>query len=88
VQPRSPAQDTHLLAQLGLDKGVDDNGGPPFSPLDGKAQVVDGLDPRMPDFLELLVRELRLERVHESGRGLTGGVGDDVQLDGRFRHMA
>jgi hypothetical protein len=26
--------------------------------------------------------------VHESGRGLTGGVGDDVQLDGRFRHMA
>jgi hypothetical protein len=86
VQPRAPAEDAHLFAQLGLDERVDDDRGAAFRPLDGKTQVVDRLDARMADLLELLIWKLGLECVYEPRRGLAGGVGDDVQLDGRLRH--
>ena len=35
----------------------------------------------MPDLLERLIRELRLEREHETLRRLSRRVGDDVELD-------
>ena len=40
----------------------------------------------MTDLDELLVRELGLQGLDEPRRGLTGGVRDDVELDGRIRH--
>ena len=44
-------------------------------------EIVDGLDTRVADLLERLVRELRLERDDEPRRCLAGRVRDDVQLD-------
>ena len=44
-------------------------------------QIVDALDHRMPDLLERLLGELRLERVDEAGRRLARRVRDHVQLD-------
>ena len=41
----------------------------------------------VPDLLELLLGELRLERLDEARGRLARGVGDDVQLDRRMlRH--
>jgi hypothetical protein len=37
----------------------------------------------VPNLLELLFRELRLERLHQARSRLTGGIGDDVELDRR-----
>ena len=45
-------------------------------------EVVDVLDARMPDLLERLVGELRLEREHEPLGRLARRVRDDVELDG------
>ena len=81
---RSPAQQPHLLAELGLDERVDEHRRPALRTLDGELQILDGLDPRMADLLERLVWELRLERHHEPRCGLAGRVGDDVELDGRL----
>src|SRR4029077_10736357 len=80
------AESAHRLAELRLDEGVYDHGGPAAHPVDGELEVVLGLDPRMADLDEVLLGELRLERLDESRGGLAGGVGDDVQLDGRVRH--
>ena len=44
-------------------------------------EILDVLDPRVPNFLERLIRELRLEREHEPLRRLARRVGDDVELD-------
>ncbi len=55
--------------------------GPPAGLLDGDVEVFDVLDPRMPDLLERLIGELRLEREHEPLRRLSRRVGDDVELD-------
>jgi hypothetical protein len=87
VQLRPAAEAAHLLAQLRLDERVDDDGGPAPHPFDGEPQVGDRLDARMADLLEVLIRELRLERGDEPRGGLAGRVGDDVQLDGRSRHV-
>ena len=86
MEPRAAAEDAHLLAELGLDERVDDDRGPALGSLDGEPQVIDRLDPRMADLLELLVGELSLERVHEPRRRLAGGVGDDMQFDGGLGH--
>src|SRR5919201_3999407 len=88
VEPRAAAQDPHLLAQLRLDERVDHDRGTPLRPLAREPQVVHGLYPWMANLLELLVGELRLERVHEARRGLTCGVRNDVELDRRLRHAA
>ena len=69
------------LAQLGLDEGVDDDGRPALHPVDRELQVGDRLDPRMADLGELLVGELRLERLGQALSGLAGRIGDHVQLD-------
>src|SRR5581483_12086023 len=55
--------------------------------VDHEPQVVDGLHARVPDLLEGLLGELGLERQHEPGRGLAGGVGDDVELDCGRGHL-
>ena len=86
VQPRAPAERAHRLAQLRLHERVDDHRRPPAHAVDRELEIVLRLDARMPDLDELLVRELRLERLHEPRRGLAGRVGDDVQLDGDGRH--
>ena len=81
MQPRAAAERAHLLAELRLDERVDDDRGPAPCATDDVLEVADALDHRVPDLLERLVGELRLERVHEPGRGLARGIGDDVQLD-------
>ncbi len=88
MQARTPAERPHLLAQLGLDERVDDDRGPALRALDRELEVVDALDHRMADLLECLIGELRLQRMHEPGRGLTGRIGDDVELDGLRSHRA
>ena len=86
VEPRAAAERAHRLAELRLDERVDDDRGPALHPVDRELEVLLRLDARMADLDELLVRELRLERLHEPRRRLAGGVGDDVQLDRRVRH--
>ena len=81
VEPRPAAERAHLGAQLRLDERVDDDRGPASRAPHDLREVVDALDHRMPDLLELLLRELRLERVHEAGRRLARRIGDHVQLD-------
>ena len=81
VELRAAAERAHRLAQLGLDERVDDDRRAPLHPVDRELQVGDRLDARVPDLEELLVRELRLERLDEALRGLAGRVGDHVQLD-------
>jgi hypothetical protein len=74
------------LAELRVDEGVDDHRRAALRAAEREVEVVDGLDPRVADLLELLLRELRLERMHEPDGGLPGGVGDDVELDRRLGH--
>ena len=81
MELRAAAERAHRLAQLGLDERVDDDRRPALHPVDRELQVGDRLDARMPDLEELLLRELRLERLHEALRRLAGRVGDDVELD-------
>ena len=86
MQPRPPAERPHRVAQLRLHECVDDDGGPAPHAAHGQVEVVLRLDARMADLDELLLGELRLERLHEPRGGLAGGVGDHVQLDGLARH--
>ncbi len=86
---RPAAELAHRVAQLGLDERVDDDRGPPLGAVHREREIVHGLDARVADLLERLLGELGLEREHEPGRGLAGGVRDDVQLDGsRGAHRA
>ena len=75
------AEEAHLLAQLRLYQRVDDDRRTALGALDGELEVLHCLHPRMPDLLERLLRELRLERHHEPRSRLAGCVRDDVQLD-------
>jgi len=77
---------TLVHPQLRVDERVDDHRRAPLRTVEREMQVVHRLDARVSDLLELLVRELGLERVHEPDRRLAGGVRDDVQLDGRTVH--
>ncbi len=86
MEARAAAERAHRLAELGLDERVDDNRGAAAHPVDGELEVFLGLDARVADLDELLLRELRLERLDEPRRRFAGGVGDDVQLDRRVRH--
>ena len=71
----------HRISQLGADERVHHDRRPAAGLLHRDAQVLDVLDPRVPDLLERLVGELGLEREHEPLRGLPRRVGDDVELD-------
>jgi len=86
VEARAAAERAHRLAQLGLDERVDHNGSAALHPVDRELEVFLRLDPWMADLDELLVRELRLERLDEPRRRFARGVGHDVQLDRRVRH--
>ncbi len=83
VQARAAAERPHLLPELGLDERVDDDRRPSPRAVDRRLEVVDRLDPWMPDLLEELVGKLGLEREHEPRGCLSGRVGDDVELDRR-----
>ena len=78
---RPAAEVPHRLAELRLDDRVDDDRRPTLRAVDDEAEVVDGLDARVPDLLEGLLGELRLERGDEPRGGLAGRVRDDVELD-------
>ena len=89
MELRAAAEVPHRLAQLRLDDRVDDDRGPALRAVDDEPEVVHGLDARVPDLLERLLGELRLERGDEARRGFPGRVRDDVQLDLRLRaHLA
>ena len=66
------AEGAGRLAELRMDERVDDHGGPALRSIQRQVEVVDGLDARVADLLELLLRELRLERMHEPHGGLPG----------------
>ncbi len=82
VHLRAAAEVPHRLPHLRLDEGVDRDGRPTLHAVDRQLEVVQVLHARVPDLPELLLRELRLERLHEPRRGRARGVRDDVQLDG------
>src|SRR5262249_19519907 len=87
VHARAAAELAHDIAKLGVDERVEQHGRAPLRPLDREPQVVGRLGARVADLLELLIRELRLERLHEPRRGRAGGIRDNVQLDGSLaRH--
>ena len=80
------AERAHRLAQLRLDERVHDDRGAAAHAVHRELEVFLRLDPRMADLDELLVRELRLERLDEARGCFARGVGDDMQLDRRVRH--
>ena len=86
MEARPAAERAHRLAELRLDERVDDDRRPAAHPVDRELEVVLGLDARVADLDEVLLRELRLERLDEPRRRLAGGVGHDVELDRRVRH--
>ena len=91
MELRATAEVPQSVAKLRLDDGVDNDRRTALRAVDHQAQVVHGLDPRVADLLERLLGELGLERRDEPGRGLAGGVRDDVQLHrrgGRLSHAA
>src|SRR5207237_6239128 len=76
------AEAAHGVAHLRLDERVDDDRRAAPRAVHGVLEVLDRLDARMADLLELLVGELSFQRLNETGRGLARGVRDDVQFDG------
>src|SRR5437763_16751054 len=86
MQPVAATERAGRLAQLRVDERVDDHSGPALGAVERELQVVDGLDPRVADLLEVLVRKLGLERVDEPDGGRAGGVRDNVELDGLAGH--
>ena len=88
VQLVAAAEGAGGIAELRVDERVDDHRRPAFGAVQREVQVVDGLDARVADLLELLLGELRLERVDEPHGRLPGGVGDHVELDGLLRRHA
>ncbi len=81
VDARALAESAHLLTELLVDERVEDHRRPALGPVDGEAQVVHRLDPRVDDVLELLVGELGLERLDEPFCGRTRRVRDHVELN-------
>ena len=71
----------HRIAKAGLDQRVDHDRGAAARLLHRDVEILGVLDARVPDFLERLIRELRLERQHEPLGRLSRRVGDDVKLD-------
>ena len=86
VETCPAAERAHGLAELRLDERVDHDRRTAAHPVHRELEVVLRLDARVADLDEVLLRELRLERLDEPRRGLAGGVGDDVELDRRVRH--
>jgi hypothetical protein len=85
MHARSATEASHGIPHLGLDEGVHDDRGTAACAPHGELEILDGLDARVPDLLELLVGKLGFECLHETRGRLPRGVGDDVQLDGRMR---
>ncbi len=75
------AELAHRVSELGADERVDHDRRPAARLLHSDVQVLDVLDAWVPDLVERLIGELRLEREHEPLRRLAGRVGDDVELD-------
>ena len=75
------AQLAHRVPELRRDERVHHDRRAPSRLLDGDVQILDVLHARVPDLLERLVGELRLEREHEPLRRLSRRVRDDVELD-------
>ena len=66
MKPRPAAEDAHLLTELRADERVHDDCGAASRALDDGLEVGDALDHRMPDLLERLVGELRLQCMHQA----------------------
>jgi hypothetical protein len=81
VNASAPAELPHRVTELRCDQRVDHHRRAAARLLHGDVEVLDVLHACMPDLLERLVRELRLEREHEPLCGLARRVRDDVELD-------
>ena len=81
------AKAAHRIAKLRIDERVDDDRGVAASAQDCALEIRHGLGPGVTYLLELLFRELRLQRLHEPRSSFPGGVGDDVQFHA-LRHRA
>ena len=81
MQPGPATERPHRLTQLRLDERVDDDRAASSHAVDGELEVGSRLDARVADLAKLLLRELRLERLDESLRGLARRVGHGVQFD-------
>jgi hypothetical protein len=87
VHPGTAAKPPHGVAKLSVDERVDHDSGVTAGARDRELEVGNGLGARVADLFELLVWELRLERLDQPSGRLARGVGDDVQLDRRMlRH--
>ena len=85
MDPRATAETAHRVAHLLVDERVHDDRGVSARRRDGALEVGDRLAAGMPHLLELLIGELRLQRLYEARGRLARGVGDDVQLN---RHVS
>jgi hypothetical protein len=81
VNTRPAAELAHRIAELRSHQRVHHDGGTAACLLDGDVQVLDVLHTGVPDLLERLIGELRLECEHEALSRLTRRVRDDVELD-------
>ena len=81
MHARAPAELAHRVAELRSDQRVHHHRRPPARLLDGDVEILDVLDPGVANLLERLIRELRLEREHQTLCRLARRVRDDVELD-------
>ena len=86
MNTRATAESAHRIAKLRIDERVDHDGRVPAGAQHGPFEVRDRLRSGVPHLLERLFRELRLERENEARRGLSRGVGDDMELDRGLGH--
>ena len=75
----------HRLAQPGIDQRVEHGGAPAGGRLQCARQLLPRLHPGVAVQLDLGIAELRLGRPRHPCRGVSGRVGDDVDLE-RVRH--
>ena len=88
MNARAAAEASHRVAHRRLDECVDDDRRAAAGAADRELEILDRLDARVSDLLELLLRELCLERQDQPTGGLAGRVRDDMQLDVRSRSTA
>ena len=81
VHARAATELAHRVTELRSDERVHHHRRAPARLLDGDVEILDVLDPGVANLFERLIRELRLEREHQTLSRLARRVRDDVELD-------